>query len=77
MRLVRGRSVDYREDVADLVKAQNEKRAMCHVDGMTCCSICVYCGRRFCDCAPDSCERELGRGCSATRGGVCPKGWVR
>jgi len=69
---------DCRKDIEDLArKVFNSGGVMCHVDGMTCCNICVDCGRRFCDCAPNSCERELGCGCHATRGGVCPKGWVR
>jgi len=48
----------------------------CPYDGLSCCSICKDCGRRFCECGePNACERMLGRGCSGTRGEGCPKGW--
>ena len=65
----------YRRCVEDLVDTQRSE-SPCPYDGLTCCSICVDCGKRFCECAaPNSCERMSGVGCSGTRGEGCPKGW--
>jgi len=63
----------YCRDIERLVNAES----ICPKDGLKCCSVCKDCGKRFCECAPNSCERELGLGCSATRDGDCPKGWSR
>jgi len=65
----------YRRCVEDLVDTQRAE-SPCPRDGLSCCSICGDCGKRFCECgAPNSCERELGHSCSGTRGEGCPKGW--
>ena len=66
----------YRRCVEDLITVQLSE-SPCPNDGLSCCQICVDCGKRFCDCAPNSCERERGLGCSGTRGEGCPKGWVK
>ena len=67
----------YRKEIDGLVASQNRGLLICPSDGFSCCSICEDCGRRFCECGESSaCERMLGRGCSATRGGDCPKGWL-